>query len=362
MKIAEACIAMTSGSSKLERQEKEESLTVWSDAREENIRDTLIISGGFRNRSTLGGDDLLRTIEEESPLLPASGTSGLSEAEELALSDEDRIKIRLIESFIESLTGKKIKLTVPKLLMPRAQTAQTAEGVRPAAGQSAQRLGWGIIYSYRESCYEKETMSFGATGIVRTKDGKEINLEVSLNMTREFVEEYSIQIRAGDAKRIDPLVINLGTAAPSLSTTRFSFDLDADGTSELIPFVSAGSGFLALDKNNDGLINDGSELFGPQSGDGFSDLARFDEDNNQWIDENDAIFNKLRIWTVDAGGNKTLLALGAAGVGAIYLGSANSPFELKATGYEELGQIQKTGIFLFESGRAGTVQHIDLAV
>ncbi len=39
-------------------------------------------------------------------------------------------------------------------------------------------------------------------------------------------------------------------------------------------------------------INDGSELFGTSSGDGFKDLATYDEDENGWIDENDSIFSK----------------------------------------------------------------------
>ena len=41
-----------------------------------------------------------------------------------------------------------------------------------------------------------------------------------------------------------------------------------------------GSGYLALDKNGDGTINDGSELFGTRNGDGFADLAQYDEDGN----------------------------------------------------------------------------------
>ncbi len=36
-----------------------------------------------------------------------------------------------------------------------------------------------------------------------------------------------------------------------------------------IAFATGNSGFLAFDKNADGMINDGSELFGPESGNGF---------------------------------------------------------------------------------------------
>lgn len=75
------------------------------------------------------------------------------------------------------------------------------------------------------------------------------------------------------------------------------FDLDCDGKEEEISSLGKGSGFLALDKNGDGIINDGTELFGTKSGDGFADLAEYDEDGNGWIDEDDGIFSQLRIWT-----------------------------------------------------------------
>ena len=59
----------------------------------------------------------------------------------------------------------------------------------------------------------------------------------------------------------------------SVSDMKFKFDIDSDGKVDEISFVGKSSGFLALDKNEDGKINDGSELFGTKSGDGFSDLA-----------------------------------------------------------------------------------------
>ena len=123
-----------------------------------------------------------------------------------------------------------------------------------------------------------------------------------------------------------------------------------------------GSGFLALDRNNNGFVDDGSELFGPQSGNGFDELAAYDEDRNGWIDENDEIFDKLRIWTLDEEGNKTLLALGQVGVGAIYLGNIRSEYGLKTMGNDSLGQIRSTGVFLKENGEVGTIQHVDLAI
>ncbi len=208
---------------------------------------------------------------------------------------------------------------------------------------------------------EQESVSFSATGIVKTADGREINFGVDLEMSRGFAGSF-LESTTEDVVLTDPLVINLEAGTASVSDQKFFFDLDADGDKEEISSLGQGSGFLAFDKNGDGIINDGSELFGTKSGDGFADLAQYDEDGNGWIDENDQIFKNLKVWTKDAEGNDTLVDLKSADVGAIYLGSANTQFHLNDASNKTNGVIQKTGVFLRESGSVGTVQHLDLAV
>ena len=208
---------------------------------------------------------------------------------------------------------------------------------------------------------EQESVSFSATGIVKTADGREINFGVDMEMSRGFVGSF-LESSTEDVVLTDPLVINLETGAASVSDQKFFFDLDADGKKEEISSLGKGSGFLAFDKNGDGTINDGSELFGTKSGDGFADLAGYDEDGNGWIDENDQIFRRLKVWTKDAEGNDKLIDLKGADVGAIYLGSANTQFHLNDSSNQTNAVIQKTGVFLRESGTVGTVQHVDLAV
>jgi hypothetical protein len=163
-------------------------------------------------------------------------------------------------------------------------------------------------------------------------------------------------------KMTDPLVINLDTVVTTLSDQKFEFDLDADGVKDSISMLGSGSGYLALDKNNDGVINDGTELFGTTSGDGFADLAKYDEDGNGWIDENDEIFDKLLIWAKDETGRDELYTLKQAGVGAICLQKAETGFSLNSLKDNQVnGAIRQTGIFLYENGMTGTMQQIDLA-
>ena len=230
-----------------------------------------------------------------------------------------------------------------------------------AAEPGQESAGFGIVYEYHEVYREDERMVFSASGTVSTADGREISFESTLGMSRTFYEENHISIRAGDALK-DPLVINFDGRGTNLSDTTFHFDIDSDGKQDQIHFAASGSGFLALDKNNDGEINNGGELFGANTGDGFQELSMYDADRNGWIDENDDIYENLRIWQIDENGQKTLVSLGEKGVGAIYLGHVSSPFEIKDEENNLQGKVRSTGIYLGEDGKQGTVQQVDLVV
>jgi hypothetical protein len=181
-------------------------------------------------------------------------------------------------------------------------------------------------------------------------------------MSREFHESASIQIRAGDARLVDPLVINYDGPAADLTDAKFSFDLDSDGQEEDVSFVGPGSGFLVFDRNDDGTINDGSEMFGPQTGHGFSELSRYDIDGNGWLDEADPMYEKLRIWARDLDGNDQLLALADKNIGALFLNSVSSTFTLGDQPGTLNGMVRESSVFVRENGSAGTIQEIDLAV
>ena len=116
---------------------------------------------------------------------------------------------------------------------------------------------------------ESESMSFAAQGVAITEDGRQIDFGVSISMSRSFAQYMNVQIPMVQNALMDPLVINLDSGTANVSDQKFRFDLDADGNEESISMPTKGSAFLALDLNGDGSINDGSELFGTKSGDGF---------------------------------------------------------------------------------------------
>lgn len=208
---------------------------------------------------------------------------------------------------------------------------------------------------------ESESTSFTTRGTVKTEDGREIDFNLNLNMSRSFMEYYEEEIDFEQLTLCDPLVINLEGNVAQVSDQTFFFDIDCDGVEDEISKLIAGSGFLALDKNGDGVINDGSELFGTQSGNGFADLAQYDSDGNGFIDENDEIFDKLKIWCMDENGQPHLYSLKEKGVGAIGLMHTGTQHSLTNESNETNAVIRNTGFFLFEDGNAGTIQHVDFA-
>ncbi len=211
---------------------------------------------------------------------------------------------------------------------------------------------------------ESESTNFRTTGTALTEDGRAINFNVDFGMSRHFAAAFqSLEMEDYTAALCDPLIINVGADTTDISDRKFFFDLDNDGKEEGISGLNSGSGFLALDKNNDGKINNGSELFGTDSGDGFKDLTSYDSDGNGWIDENDTVYNRLKVWYNEGNGKEKLISLKDTGVGAIYLGNVETPFSDKNTNTGKLnGIIRRTGIFLRENGTTGTIQHVDLAL
>jgi len=288
---------------------------------------------------------------------PSTKTQSVDSSYEL--SAVESLKLQLVKIMVKQFTGHDFKLFLADEL---ESDIEAIEFQQPVPSQQRQNEDFGLVYQHTSTYSEQETTSFSARGKITTEDGKEINFSISLNMNRSFYTESNFTLRAGAAEKIDPLVINFEGKAAELSSTHFEFDIDANGSLDQISILKPSSGFLALDKNNDGTINDGAELFGPQSGNGFSDLAAYDDDANGFIDEGDSIYDSLRIWQRYEDGSQQLFALADKNIGAIYLGHTSTPYQLKTNENESLGEVSHSGIYISENGETGTVQQIDFTV
>jgi len=271
--------------------------------------------------------------------------------DEMSAIDKIRLNLLLIiYNMISKLSGEGITDRQRSIM---SELSNMANGLNGYIGSM----------SYSLVSYEKSATQFSGCGRAITEDGRVIDFGISFGMSREFIYTERVDVNALASALLDPLVINVDSNITSISDQSFYFDLDCDGENENINMLSKGSGFLAMDKNGDGIINDGSELFGAKSGDGFAELSEYDEDGNGWIDENDEnTWRKLKVWIKDDKGTDKLLTLGEAGVGAIYLGNVTTNIEEKNDTGNVNGVIRKSGLYLKENGTTGTIQHVDLAI
>ncbi|MCG5500889.1 hypothetical protein [Ectothiorhodospira lacustris] len=164
----------------------------------------------------------------------------------------------------------------------------------------------------------------------------------------ESVRMERLQISLGGApQQADPLVLDLG--GEGITTTGVDrgarFDITGDGRQEQVSFVAGNSWFLALDRNDNGVIDDGRELFGDQHGaaHGFEELAKFDDNGDGVINAQDSVFERLRLFQMGADGSQRLKTLEEAGVAAIHLGYDQTARALNA--YDvvaQQGQFERT--------------------
>lgn len=308
--------------------------------------------------------DIAKSMQENTQKALNFQAVKASKVPDFAASVQDT-KIKLLEQMIYALTGKRFKFSMVNLAEKQngnnsGRAQQMMNAVALASNGDTRRTQSYYLES-EHFISESETMDYSAQGNIRTADGRSITVDVNLHMSRSYIA-YNRTSEEIMKNCVDPLIINYGGDAASLTGETFDFDLDLDGSADKIHFAGAGSGFLALDKNGDGIINDGSELFGPNTGSGFGELRMYDSDGNGWIDENDEIFDKLKVWSKDKDGNDQLFSLKEVDVGAIYLGDTATQFSMNDRSNNSMGMVRSTSFFLKESGGAGTINHIDLAL
>ncbi|NWD66974.1 putative Ig domain-containing protein [Pseudomonas gingeri] len=179
-----------------------------------------------------------------------------------------------------------------------------------------------------------------------------------------------------------PLIIDLdGNGVETLSVSEgVHFDLDGNGFSENTGWVGKNDGLLVWDKNNNGQIDSGAELFGnstklssgQNAANGFLALADLDESLDGVFDERDSTFSKLQIWRdvnsdglVQAGELKSLKDSGISSFDLNY----SEPGKIDANG-DVPGSVKdangnehrQTGHYTRNDGRVAAVDDVWFAV
>lgn len=178
--------------------------------------------------------------------------------------------------------------------------------------------------------------------------------------------------------RRDPLTLDLngnGLETVGIDTNNpILFDHDGDGIKSATGWVKADDGFLVLDRNGNGMIDNGTELFGDSTPliaggkavDGFAALAQQDTNNDGKVDNQDANFAQLRVWRdLSQDGlsqANELFSLDALNIASINVASTDySVFLANGNQIADLGSYTKTDGSTGTLGEVGQIADVNLA-
>jgi len=141
-----------------------------------------------------------------------------------------------------------------------------------------------------------------------------------------FAFSGEITVTEAEVEQSDPITLDLDGDGIELTSFQEGarFDILGNGRQQNTAFVTGGDAFLALDRNGDGVVNSGLELFGDQGGarNGFEELRRLDSNGDNRIDRADEAFDELLLFR-DNGDGRTdrgeLITLAQAGIASLSL-------------------------------------------
>lgn len=194
------------------------------------------------------------------------------------------------------------------------------------------------------------------TGQSEQTGQKSTNTSASTSTTQVQVDiqlsfSFEVTDTQGRLQQSDPITLDLDGDGIELSsyTDGTKFDITGSGKNVNTGFVTGGDAFLALDRNGNGTIDSGKELFGDQNGatNGYEELRKLDSNSDGIIDARDRDFGKLVLFTGKSENGK-LQTLADAGITAISLGYRNT--SSVASGGNLIGQI---GSYIRSNGTKG---------
>lgn len=270
-------------------------------------------------------------------------------------------ELMLLKIWLENWLGISIHLFDPRTLSsPNGAPASTAPALPGSNTNTPSAAMGGSISTRTDNYHEQEALQLSGHGSITTQDGQQFNFTLNVSTLRNFSSTNSHTVRTGAAAK-DPLLLTLDGNAASFSDAKVSFQLDPNSRnlSEL-PMLKNG-GWLMLDRNHNGKVDNGSELFGPASGNGFRDLAQLDSNHDGVLDDNDPLFADLKLWQGRAGGKDKLTSLKSLHIGAILLDNVAAPFSFRDGHNQEVAVSRRAGVYLSEDGKAGQVSQVDVS-
>jgi hypothetical protein len=203
-----------------------------------------------------------------------------------------------------------------------------------------------------------DTNGWGITGVEYRGVFREVNA------LGDVIAERTTGIVRKSYSHPSPLILDLDGNGVQTTTLEngVNFDLNDDGLAHQVAWTDGVDGFLVLDRNGDGIISSGAELFGDHtvmaSGqvarDGFEALRDLDSNADGVFNAQDDLFQQVQVW-VDANhdgisGADELFGLEQLGIAEIQLNPESTPDRFENDNFYGL-----TSSFTWADGRTSEV-------
>lgn len=250
---------------------------------------------------TIGGDDNDRIRQQaqriqslfQSPLSQSSNTAPVFSQSQNdtvnSISYELQTYLQIIRQFMADDEDYNKFLDQMGVLLSGTTGDAQKQGISDILSSLSSETGIATVQFQQTS-----SVQFQGQIVVRSGD------EVRVIESRQAAEQNQ------QVQQAEPLVFDLDGDGLELTTVQDGVRFDIKGNGQIVQtaFVTGDDAFLALDRNGNGIIDSGKELFGDQHGaaNGIEELRKFDDNHDGYIDSNDAVYDRLRLF-VDQNGD-----------------------------------------------------------
>jgi len=326
----------------------------------------------INNRNTAQPESsLLNKIRAQTPVNTATIQSN---TEDLTYDKPKEAKLQVMVLVLERFLGRQLSFsdfsfftanTAVNETRNATDFAELKQNLFTAAtelvnidGQSFQQ---GDLLSIEQWTTSKQQLNYQVQGTFNLNE-QELSLNYNFALSSESTSYSKTEITAAALK--DPLIVQFGSQGLGAIIGQKDFAINKDDIIDNLPLFSGDVGYLVFDKNNNQQADNGSELFGPKTGQGFAELALLDSNKNGFIDAEDQQFEQLYLWQPSESNTQAeqWLSLKEAKIQAISLSAINTPFDF----YDQQGQIQaklrQSSFAISDEGYGRGVHQVDVRI
>jgi len=303
--------------------------------------------------------------------LQSSGLSpSQSEVEEITYEKPKALKLQLMVLVLERFLGR--ELDISDFAFHTASNDKANSYNRSSnevfsiesieqININGQLFRQGDLLSVEEWQSHEQQLNYQVQGKFNINDN-ELSLNYNFALSSKRTSYSKIEMSAAALK--DPLIVQFGSQGLGDIKGQKDFAINQDDTLDNLPIFSGDVGYLVYDKNNNQQADNGSELFGPKTGQGFAELALLDSNKNGFIDAEDQQFEQLFLWQPSDEDEQTAqwISLKDAKIQAISLSAINTPFDF----YDQHGQIQaqlrQSSFAISDDGYGRGVHQVDVRI